>query len=138
MIACISPTDQDFMETLNTLKYANRARNIKNKVTANQDKASRQLAALRAEVAALQQELQEYKTVSHADWCDNLPGKYVLAHYNVIRCLDLMTRVIAQQKKSFRFTFEQEWHAQRCFRQAIWWWEQPSYQYLPIFPPKLL
>ncbi|KAK3760377.1 hypothetical protein RRG08_029408 [Elysia crispata] len=62
MIACISPTDQDFMETLNTLKYANRARNIKNKVTANQDKASRQLAALRAEVAALQQELQEYKT----------------------------------------------------------------------------
>ncbi|GFO28017.1 kinesin-like protein, partial [Plakobranchus ocellatus] len=62
MIACISPTDQDFMETLNTLKYANRARNIKNKVTANQDKASRQLAALRAEVAALQLELQEYKT----------------------------------------------------------------------------
>lgn len=32
MIACISPTDRDFMETLNTLKYANRARNIKNKV----------------------------------------------------------------------------------------------------------
>ncbi len=33
MIACISPSDRDFMETLNTLKYANRARNIKNKVT---------------------------------------------------------------------------------------------------------
>lgn len=32
MIACISPTDRDFMETLNTLKYSNRARNIKNKV----------------------------------------------------------------------------------------------------------
>ena len=32
MVACISPTDRDFMETLNTLKYANRARNIKNKV----------------------------------------------------------------------------------------------------------
>ena len=32
MIACISPIDRDFMETLNTLKYANRARNIKNKV----------------------------------------------------------------------------------------------------------
>ena len=32
MIACVSPTDRDFMETLNTLKYANRARNIKNKV----------------------------------------------------------------------------------------------------------
>ena len=32
MVACVSPTDRDFMETLNTLKYANRARNIKNKV----------------------------------------------------------------------------------------------------------
>ena len=32
MIACVSPSDRDFMETLNTLKYANRARNIKNKV----------------------------------------------------------------------------------------------------------
>jgi len=32
MIACISPSDCDFVETLNTLKYANRARNIKNKV----------------------------------------------------------------------------------------------------------
>lgn len=33
MIACVSPTDRDFMETLNTLKYSNRARNIKNKVS---------------------------------------------------------------------------------------------------------
>jgi len=32
MIACVSPSDREFMETLNTLKYANRARNIKNKV----------------------------------------------------------------------------------------------------------
>ena len=32
MIACVSPSDRDFMETLNALKYANRARNIKNKV----------------------------------------------------------------------------------------------------------
>ena len=32
MIACVSPSDQDFMETLNTLMYANRAKNIKNKV----------------------------------------------------------------------------------------------------------
>ena len=63
MIACISPSDRDFMETLNTLKYANRARNIKNKVTANQDKASKQLALLRQEIAALAQELAEYKTV---------------------------------------------------------------------------
>ncbi|XP_035013878.1 kinesin-like protein KIF21A isoform X9 [Hippoglossus stenolepis] len=62
MIACSSPSDRDFMETLNTLKYANRARNIKNKVMVNQDKASQQISALRTEIARLQMELMEYKS----------------------------------------------------------------------------
>ncbi|XP_031717595.1 kinesin-like protein KIF21B isoform X5 [Anarrhichthys ocellatus] len=61
MIACVSPSDRDFMETLNTLKYANRARNIRNKVVVNQDKTSQQISALRAEIARLQMELLEYK-----------------------------------------------------------------------------
>uniref|UniRef100_A0A673KZL2 Kinesin motor domain-containing protein n=1 Tax=Sinocyclocheilus rhinocerous TaxID=307959 RepID=A0A673KZL2_9TELE len=61
MIACVSPSDRDFMETLNTLKYANRARNIKNKVIVNQDKTSQQISALRAEIARLQMEIMEYK-----------------------------------------------------------------------------
>lgn len=61
MIACISPSDRDFMETLNTLKYANRARNIKNRVQVNQDQSSRQVSALRREIASLQMELLEYK-----------------------------------------------------------------------------
>uniref|UniRef100_A0A8C6YI05 Kinesin family member 21A n=1 Tax=Naja naja TaxID=35670 RepID=A0A8C6YI05_NAJNA len=62
MIACVSPSDRDFMETLNTLKYANRARNIKNKVMINQDRASQQISALRSEITRLQLELMEYKT----------------------------------------------------------------------------
>ncbi|XP_072829098.1 kinesin-like protein KIF21A isoform X4 [Vicugna pacos] len=62
MIACVSPSDRDFMETLNTLKYANRARNIKNKVMVNQDRASQQINALRGEITRLQMELMEYKT----------------------------------------------------------------------------
>jgi len=66
MIACISPSDRDFMETLNALKYANRARNIKNKVVVNQDRASQQISTLRTEIARLQMELMEYKTVGGA------------------------------------------------------------------------
>nr|XP_002732855.2 PREDICTED: kinesin-like protein KIF21A-like [Saccoglossus kowalevskii] len=61
MIACVSPTDRDFMETLNALKYANRARNIKNKVSVNQDKSSRQIAILRVKLQELELELAEYK-----------------------------------------------------------------------------
>lgn len=64
MIACISPSDRDFMETLNTLKYANRARNIKNRIVINQDKSSRTINVLRQQIAQLQLELLEYKQVS--------------------------------------------------------------------------
>jgi kinesin family protein 4/21/27 len=63
MIACVSPSDRDFMETLNTLKYANRARNIKNRVSLNQDKSSRTIVLLRQEIQQLQLELLEYKQV---------------------------------------------------------------------------
>uniref|UniRef100_A0A131YVY1 Kinesin family member 4/21/27 n=1 Tax=Rhipicephalus appendiculatus TaxID=34631 RepID=A0A131YVY1_RHIAP len=61
MIACVSPCDRDFMETLNTLKYANRAKNIKNRITVNQDKSSQTIAALRMEIQELKLELMEYK-----------------------------------------------------------------------------
>jgi kinesin family protein 4/21/27 len=63
MIACVSPSDRDFMETLNTLKYANRARNIKNKVMVNQDKSSKMIAELRIQVQQLQIELEDYRMV---------------------------------------------------------------------------
>jgi len=61
MIACISPSDRDFMETLNTLRYANRARNIKNKVSVNQDKTSQRIAKLLEEIERLNYELAEFK-----------------------------------------------------------------------------
>ena len=47
MIACVSPTDSNLDETLNTLKYAARARNIRNKPKVNRDPAAAQLAANR-------------------------------------------------------------------------------------------
>ena len=61
MIACISPSDRDFMETLNTLRYANRAKNIKNRVVANQDKSSQVINQLRRQIQELQLELLEHK-----------------------------------------------------------------------------
>ncbi|RVE61560.1 hypothetical protein OJAV_G00171830 [Oryzias javanicus] len=82
MIACISPSDRDFMETLNTLKYANRARNIKNKVVVNQDRASQQISALRTEIARLQMELMEYKTGKRMVGEDGVEGINDLVHEN--------------------------------------------------------
>ena len=61
MIACVSPCDRDFIETLNTLKYANRTRNIKNKVVINQDSASRQIQMLHETIAKLTREVTMYR-----------------------------------------------------------------------------
>lgn len=58
MLACASCADSDFEETLNTLKYAHRARNIKNKPVVNHDPRVAQLAAMQDEIQALRNELQ--------------------------------------------------------------------------------
>ncbi|KAK1300130.1 Kinesin-like protein FLA10 [Acorus calamus] len=57
MIACISPADINVEETLNTLKYANRARNIENKPIVNRDPSSNELQRLRQQLECLQSEL---------------------------------------------------------------------------------
>ncbi|XP_061815741.1 kinesin-like protein KIF21A isoform X2 [Nerophis lumbriciformis] len=101
MIACISPSDRDFMETLNTLKYANRARNIKNKVVVNQDRASQQISALRTEIARLQMELMEYKTGKRMVGEDGMEGVNDLVHENSMLQADnnnLRVRVKAMQE----------------------------------------
>uniref|UniRef100_A0A8C8ERA9 Kinesin motor domain-containing protein n=1 Tax=Oncorhynchus tshawytscha TaxID=74940 RepID=A0A8C8ERA9_ONCTS len=82
MIACISPSDRDFMETLSCLNYANRARNIKNKVMVNQDKASQQISALRTDIARLQMELMEYKTGKRMVGEDGMESINDMVHEN--------------------------------------------------------
>jgi hypothetical protein len=57
MIACVSAADSNFGETLNTLNYASRARNIKNKVMVNQDYQAMEIHQLRAEISRLKMEL---------------------------------------------------------------------------------
>ena len=44
MISCVSPASSQFEETINTLKYANRAKNIKTKVMANKRLVSMHIA----------------------------------------------------------------------------------------------
>ncbi|CAN0922410.1 Kinesin-like protein KIN-4A [Linum grandiflorum] len=57
MIACISPADINAEETLNTLKYANRARNIQNKPVVNRDPMSSEMLKMRQQLEFLQAEL---------------------------------------------------------------------------------
>ena len=54
MIACVSPADSNFDESWNTLRYASRARNIKNTPIVNTDPQAAELLRLRTMIAALQ------------------------------------------------------------------------------------
>ncbi|KAH7373068.1 hypothetical protein KP509_17G035400 [Ceratopteris richardii] len=57
MIACISPADSNAEESLNTLKYANKARNIQNKPIVNRDPMVAEMQRLRQQLESLQAEL---------------------------------------------------------------------------------
>ncbi|XP_040567883.2 LOW QUALITY PROTEIN: kinesin-like protein KIF21A [Lepeophtheirus salmonis] len=101
MIACVSPSDRDFMETLNTLKYSNRARNIKNKISANQDKTSRTINLLRQEIQNLQLELMEYKQGKRIMGDDGVETTNDMYHENMMLMKEntnLRTRVKALQE----------------------------------------
>uniref|UniRef100_A0A8D0L229 Kinesin family member 4A n=1 Tax=Sphenodon punctatus TaxID=8508 RepID=A0A8D0L229_SPHPU len=54
MIACVSPADSNLEETLNTLRYADRARKIKNKPVVNVDPQAAELHHLKQQVQQLQ------------------------------------------------------------------------------------
>lgn len=68
MIACCSPADTNVNETVSTLRYAARARNIKNKVSINRDPISLQLAEYRLKVKQLQEELTRVRALGGADF----------------------------------------------------------------------
>ena len=53
MVACLSPADNNYDETLSTLRYANRAKNIKNKPTINEDPKDALLRQYQEEITKL-------------------------------------------------------------------------------------
>ncbi|XP_049449129.1 kinesin-like protein kif7 isoform X1 [Epinephelus fuscoguttatus] len=72
MIACISPSSSDFDESLNTLNYATRARNIQNKATVNCKREPDRVEGLEQQIKALRRALEnrqrsETRIISHAD-----------------------------------------------------------------------
>ena len=61
MLACISPLDSSVDETMSTLLYAGRARNITNDPRVNEDPRSALIRQLREEIKSLKSELDYYR-----------------------------------------------------------------------------
>lgn len=73
----VSPADCNYGETLSTLRYANRAKNIVNKPTVNEDPNVRLIRELREEIARLRA-LRDSEMV-----CAHIP---LLRHLNFVKC----------------------------------------------------
>lgn len=69
MIACISPSSSNFDESLNTLKYANRARDIRNKPIVNYDPDWDRIDEMELQIKTLREALQNQRTnlLTHAN-----------------------------------------------------------------------
>uniref|UniRef100_A0A286X913 Kinesin-like protein n=1 Tax=Cavia porcellus TaxID=10141 RepID=A0A286X913_CAVPO len=59
MVACLSPADNNYDETLSTLRYANRAKNIKNKPRINEDPKDALLREYQEEIKRLRAILEQ-------------------------------------------------------------------------------
>lgn len=77
MIACASPSSDNFVESLNTLKYADRAKNIQNTVMINEEiggNAAFEVAQLKKQIAALKQEILHLRTSRRSESVEDAPG----------------------------------------------------------------
>lgn len=88
MIATISPADVNYGETLSTLRYANRAKNIINKPTINEDSNVRLIRELRAEIVRLKALLVQGTQIALLDSPTALSMEEEL-HHNEARVLEL-------------------------------------------------
>ncbi|XP_018323560.1 kinesin-like protein KIF17 isoform X1 [Agrilus planipennis] len=66
MIACISPSCRDYHETLSTLRYANRAKNICNKPRVNEDPKDAMLRQYKEEIDHLKGLLENRKSLGES------------------------------------------------------------------------
>ncbi|KAK9500934.1 hypothetical protein O3M35_002096 [Rhynocoris fuscipes] len=67
MLACLSPADNNYDETLSTLRYANRAKNICNKPHINEDPKDAMLRKYQEEIEKLKEMLTQPKMVAVVD-----------------------------------------------------------------------
>lgn len=73
MICCVSPADSNYHESLNAVKYANRARNIRNKPIVNLDPTAMIIQELRGQIKVLAIELLAHREGRHIPGDNDMP-----------------------------------------------------------------
>ncbi len=83
MIACVSPADDNYDETLSTLRYANRAKNIQNRPRINQDPKDAMLREYQKEIERLSQMVDQQKST------ENIAKSSGSKTWNCVHCIHI-------------------------------------------------
>ena len=116
MVACISPADNNYDETLSTLRYANRAKNIKNKPIVNQDPKDALLNQYQEEIRQLKEMLEKQQQEAN---CSTNPNTIIPVSQSRRHSLIDMEA----EKEKIRQEYEQQLQALRTSYET----EQQSY-----------
>lgn len=87
-ICCVSPSSLNFYESVNALKYANRARNIKNKPVVNRDPTLVVIDELKELVQDLAEELLVYKHQQQESMSDPSDEKFSIQNLEELSTLN--------------------------------------------------
>ncbi|XP_049642799.1 chromosome-associated kinesin KIF4A-like [Suncus etruscus] len=92
MIACVSPADSNLEETLNTLRYADRVKKIKNKPIVNIDPQ-------RAEINHLKQQVQQLQVLLLQAHGGTLPGNINVGPSENLQLLMMKNQSLSEENK---------------------------------------
>ncbi|XP_059351107.1 osmotic avoidance abnormal protein 3-like isoform X1 [Daphnia carinata] len=95
MIACISPADDNYDETLSTLRYANRAKNIQNRPRINQDPKDAMLREYQKEIERLSQMVDQQKSIE----AQNIKPEIVLEQEKVLLQIEYEEKIRQLQRE---------------------------------------
>lgn len=105
MIACASPSSDNFVESLNTLKYADRAKNIQNIVQINEESGGNgafEVAQLKKQIAALKQEILHLRTSRRSENSETSAGDSLSSAVSVHSTKSMNSRSAMDQAEMAR------------------------------------
>uniref|UniRef100_A0A673BBG1 Kinesin motor domain-containing protein n=1 Tax=Sphaeramia orbicularis TaxID=375764 RepID=A0A673BBG1_9TELE len=101
MVATISPSADNYDETLSTLRYADRAKNIVNHAVVNEDPNARIIRELREEVEKLKEQLTEAESLKAPELKERLEESEKLIQEMTVTWEDKLrkTEAVAQERQ---------------------------------------
>ncbi|XP_065183133.1 kinesin-II 85 kDa subunit-like [Sycon ciliatum] len=100
MLAMVSPADVNFSETVSTLEFANRAKNIQNKSHKNEDENATLIRSLREEIAALRNKLQSADAGQGSEEVSKME--------EMVRSLQLAKQQTWEERERLSMVFEED------------------------------